>query len=84
MMALAATSVFVGALLGLRFNVFILVPVVGFAFIFIAVTGISGGASMGWAAVAMVIFANCAQLGYIAAIFSQLVIGDARGNGGWQ
>jgi len=65
MTALTTISFFAGAVLGLRFKVFILVPVIGFALAFIAVSGALRGESIGMLRFAMAVVATCTQLGYV-------------------
>jgi len=68
MTALTMISFFAGAVLGLRFKVFILVPVIGFALAFIAVSGALRGESIWDVTVAMAVVATCTQLGYVIAL----------------
>jgi hypothetical protein len=68
MAALTTISVFVGAALGLRFKVFILVPMISFALALIAVSGALRGKSIWDVTVPMAVVATCTQLGYIIAL----------------
>jgi hypothetical protein len=70
MTALITISVFAGAVLGLRFKVFILVPVTSFALVLIAVSGALRGESTWDITVAIAVVATCTQLGYIIALLA--------------
>jgi hypothetical protein len=94
MAALTTISVFVGAVLGLRFKAFILVPVISFALVLIAVSSALRGKNIWDVTVAMAVVATCTQLGYIIALLAiegsdlwcafkdgeAKVIGDEPGN----
>jgi hypothetical protein len=68
MIILAAIGLLVGAALGLRFSVFILIPAICFALIIAAVDGIARGHEVWWIASTMVIAATSIQVGYIGGI----------------
>jgi hypothetical protein len=65
MMALTIFSLILGAVLGLRFNVFVLIPVIISELIVVTIEGIVQGADV-WLVVAAIIAASTAlQLGYL-------------------
>jgi hypothetical protein len=68
MLILAAIGLLVGAALGLRFSVFILIPAICFALIIAAIDGIAGGHEVWWIASTMVIVATSIQVGYIGGV----------------
>ena len=62
----AIVGTLVGAVFGLRFNMFILVPVMGFAWTAVVADGVARGNS-GWQlAAALALVAASLQLGYLA------------------
>ena len=79
MAARITISALVGAVLGLRFGVFTLVPVIGIALALIAFSGALRGESIWATTVAMAVVATCTQLGYFASAL-WLVIGASRGS----
>jgi hypothetical protein len=65
MWTLTTISNLVGVVLGLRFNLFVLVPTIGLALTMVAVIGMARGDG-GWSLVAtMVVVTTFLQLGYI-------------------
>jgi hypothetical protein len=65
MILLAIVSILVGALLGLRFRVFILVPAITFALALVIGVGVAREAGIWWIALEMVVVATALQLGYL-------------------
>jgi len=78
MMILIPLSVLVGAMLGLRFKVFVLVPVICGALAIAVVEGIAGGDGLWRLVFAMIVIAASLQLGYILGIVVRFVMGAAR------
>jgi len=78
MMILILLSVLVGAVLGLRFKVFVLVPVICGALAIAVVEGIAGGDGLWRLVFAMTVIAASLQLGYILGIVIRFVMGAAR------
>jgi hypothetical protein len=74
MFILAMISFLVGAVLGLRFKVFILVPAIGLALAVAAVTGIGVGDGVWRLVGTMVVAATLLQLGYVGGSILRLVI----------
>ena len=64
-MIFAIVSILVGTLLGLRFRVFILVPTITFALVFVIGVGVAREAGIWWIALEMVLVATALQLGYL-------------------
>lgn len=65
MALLAIIGTLIGAVLGLRFKMFILVPVTSFALAIVAGGGFARGDGFLWIAAAMVLVATFVQLGYL-------------------
>ena len=64
MMILILTSVLVGAMLGLRLKVFVLVPVICGALVIVVVDGIARGDAIWRLAFSMIMIVTALQLGY--------------------
>jgi hypothetical protein len=69
-------GVLVGAVLGLRFKVFALVPVIFIALAVVALHGVARGDDFWRLAVSMIAIATSLQVGYLGGSF---VLGSARG-----
>jgi hypothetical protein len=65
MILLAIVSILIGALLGLRFRVFILVPAITFALVLVIGVGVARESGIWWIALEMVVVATALQLGYL-------------------
>jgi|SRR5580700_12293926 hypothetical protein len=65
MLNLSTVSTLLGAAFGLRFGVFILVPVMALELGFVAVNGFAIGETAGRLAIAMSLVATSVQLGYL-------------------
>jgi hypothetical protein len=68
----------VGAALGQRFKVLVLVPVICVALAVVVVDGIARGAGVWRLALAMIAIATSIQLCYILGNIARLVLGSAR------
>jgi hypothetical protein len=76
MLILTMISLLIGAALGLRFKVFILVPVIGLALAMVAVNGAGDGT---WQlVVTMVVVATFLQLGYLGGSILQSAVCAGR------
>jgi hypothetical protein len=62
---------FLGAVFGMKFRVFILIPAIGFALIVILAHGIARGTSVSGILIAVLIAASCLQVGYIFSIVAR-------------
>jgi hypothetical protein len=71
-------SVLLGAVLGLRFKVLILVPTIGIGFLVVLAEGLLRHDSLMRVALAFVLMTTCLQLGYLAGIGIQLFFLWAR------
>jgi hypothetical protein len=78
MIMLILTGVLVGAVLGLRFKMLVLVPVLCGALAFIVIGGIAGGDTLWRLAFTMIVFATVLQMGYFLGNVIRLVTGAAR------
>lgn len=67
MTTIVICSLLIGAMLGIRFRVFVLLPVVLFGSTFLAVILMAWGGTLFEATIAMVTFATLLQLGYLGA-----------------
>lgn len=84
MTAVASICFLVGAALGLRFRVLILVPAVGFSAAVVAAGGFVNGESLWRLALLLVVGVTAIQLGYISGAFARLLFGLARSGLGSQ
>jgi hypothetical protein len=78
MIILILLSLLVGAVLGLRFKVFVLVPVISGALAIVVVDGIARGDPLWRLAFTMIVIATVLQLGYILGNVVRFVISAAR------
>jgi hypothetical protein len=79
MAALASICFLVGAVLGLRFKVLILVPAIGFSVLVVTAYGIVIGGSLWRLALVGVVAAKAIQLGHIGGTVAQLLFPMAGG-----
>jgi len=68
----------IGAVLGLRFKVLILIPAIGFTIIAAVATGIAGGNGLLAILLAGVLASTCLQIGYLGGILARYSITLAR------
>ncbi len=61
-----AVSLLIGALLGMRFSVFVLFPVIGLGLAAVAILGVVHGDNLAFTVLAMVGVATALQVGYVA------------------
>jgi hypothetical protein len=81
---LAIISALAGAVLGLRYNVLVLVPAVGFAMLFAVITGILRADGLWSIVLTTVLLGVAVQLGYLAGVAIYAVVErgrTARGKG---
>jgi hypothetical protein len=71
----------VGATLGLRFRVLILIPAVILAMLGAAVVGIARGDQFLSVIVAMILFGTAIQIGYLAGIVARVGLASVRARG---
>jgi hypothetical protein len=72
------SALLVGAALGVRFKVLILIPAVAFAFIATVVAGVARGDSASAILIAAVLAGSSVQIGYICGIFGRYGLTMAR------
>ena len=77
MAALAGICFLVGAVLGLRFRVLILVPAIGLVAAGVTANGIVIGDSLWRLALVMVVAATAIQLGYVGGTVAKVLFGSA-------
>jgi hypothetical protein len=73
-MALTIICFLIGAALGMRFKVLIVIPVIGLALLGTAAVGIAHGDPIGLVVLTMVLIATTLQLGYLAGVVSRHVL----------
>jgi len=66
-----------GAVLGMRFKVFILIPAIGFALIGILAGGIARGNGVSSTLIAAVLASSCLQIGYLLGIIYSVALNRA-------
>ena len=81
MMILILTGVLVGAVLGLRLKVFVLVPVICGALALVVVDGIARGDTLWRLAFSMIMIATALQIGYFLGNVVRFVIAPAPNQG---
>jgi len=77
-MILTLMGALAGAVLGLRFKVLVLVPVICVALAIVLVNGIARSDGVWWLAFTMIMIATALQLGYVLGIVVRVVINAAR------
>jgi hypothetical protein len=78
MPTLVILSFLLGAVLGMRFKVLILLPVTASAVVFDTVSGIANGAYASTVFIAVVLTAICLQFGYFCGIMTRYSMVPAR------
>jgi hypothetical protein len=78
MPTLVILSFLLGAILGLRFKVLVLLPVSALAAIFGIAVGIASGASASTVLIAVVLTAICLQCGYFCGIMARYAMAAAH------
>jgi hypothetical protein len=74
MVSLAISCILIGAALGLRFKVLILVPATAISLALIATIALFTGAGLGWALISAVVGTVSLQLGYLGGLVTGIVI----------
>jgi hypothetical protein len=78
MIMLALIGAVVGAVLGLRFKVLILVPAIWLGLLLIIAAGIARGGAAGSIALTCAALATALQFGYLAGTFTRFTIAGSR------
>jgi hypothetical protein len=78
MLNLFLLSALVGAVLGMRLRVLILIPVTGFAFVAIAGIGVARGEAPSLISIAMAFVAISLQVGYLVGSTTRFVMAASR------
>ena len=78
MVLLVLSMLCIGAALGLRFKVFILVPAIGLALFTILAGGIARGDGVFATLIAIILASSSLQIGYLCGIFTRYRIAPAR------
>jgi hypothetical protein len=68
MVLLSLLCILIGALLGLRFRVLVLVPATAVCIFLVLLVGLSSGAGAAWTAIVAVIAAALLQVGYLGGV----------------
>jgi hypothetical protein len=82
-MLLALSGMLIGALLGMRFTVLALVPIIACAFVIAGAGWLAGTGTFGSTALEFISFVACLQLGYLGSAAFRLAfarMGAARGD----
>jgi len=67
-----------GAVLGMRFKVFILIPAIGFTLLAVLLVGAARGDSVSGMLIAAVLASSCLQIGYMFGIIARYSVALAR------
>jgi hypothetical protein len=78
MLTLSLISMLVGAVLGTRFKVLVLLPAIFAAVLAILAVGITSSTNFPIIALAMVLATTCLQVGYLGALATRYVVAVAR------
>ena len=81
MVLLILSMLCIGAALGVRFKVLVLVPAIGLAFIAILAGGVARGDSVSTILIAIVLASSCLQIGYLCGILVRYGIAPASAEG---
>ena len=71
MSTLALSSILLGALIGMRFKVFVLILGIAFALIVILAYGLANGLSVSGILIAIAVASSCLQVGYMFSILAR-------------
>jgi hypothetical protein len=71
MSTLVFLSTLLGAVLGMRFKVFVLVPAIAFALIVILAYGMASGTGLSGILIAIAVASSCLQIGYMVSILAR-------------
>lgn len=74
MVLLSIVCFLIGALLGLRFRVLVLVPATAFCIFLVLLVGLSSGAGAAWTAIVAIIAAVLLQVGYLAGVATSFFV----------
>lgn len=75
---IAIFSSLVGAVLGIRFRVYVLIPAMMLGFVIVAVIGGLKGAAISWYPISAAVCAVSLQLGYLGGIVTRYCLALAR------
>jgi hypothetical protein len=77
MALLSIVCIIIGALLGLRFRVLVLVPATAICIFLVLLVGLSSGAGAGWSVIEAVIAAALLQVGYLGGVATGFFVAEA-------
>jgi hypothetical protein len=78
MVTIGIIGALVGAVLGTRFTVLVLVPAIVLATGVISASGLAGSHPLAWTALTAVLAATCLQLGYLGGLATRHFLAAAR------
>jgi hypothetical protein len=78
MPTLALLSTLLGALIGIRFRVFVLIPAILFAVIVILAYGMAFATGVSYILIAIAVASICLQIGYMSSLLARYVATLAR------
>lgn len=76
MVLLSIVCILIGALLGLRFRVLVLVPATAICIFLVLLVGLSSGAGAAWTAIVAVIAAALLQVGYLGGVAMSFFVAE--------
>ena len=85
MIILAVIGILVGAVLGLRFKVLVLIPAMCVELAIVLTGGIAGGNRLWWIALAMIVIATSTQVGFftgsvVRSVMAARIAADGKGS----
>jgi len=78
MVLLSIVCILIGALLGLRFRVLVLVPTTAICIFLVSLVGLSSGAGAAWTVIAAVIASALLQIGYLGGVAMSFFVAEAH------
>jgi hypothetical protein len=77
MVLLSISCILIGALLGLRFRVLVLVPATTICIFLVLLVGLSSGAGAAWTVIVAVIASALLQIGYLGGVAISFFVAEA-------
>lgn len=74
MVLLSIVCLLIGALLGLRFRVLVLVPATAICIFLVLLVGLSSGASLAWTVIVTLIASALLQIGYLGGVATSFFV----------
>lgn len=77
MVLLCIACILIGALLGLRFRVLVLIPTTAICIFLVLLVGLSSGVGAGWSMIIAAIAMTLLQVGYLGGVAMSFFVGEA-------